>query len=204
MSESLEPQAGLGIPTDKAPVEGETRQPGFKAAVLEPAVLEAETGFNPLAPQQVLFEQRVGYVVAFVIGAAIIGGTSPTLVLAVTHPWVALVVFAGWLLLLALLVFSSHFWPPIAYRHASWRLAEEGLEIRRGVMWRHCTAIPAARVQHVDVSQGPIQRLFDLGKLTIHTAGTQNASVELDGLEHAQAMRLRDQLIAQKESLDVT
>jgi len=60
-------------------------------------------------------------------------------------------------------------------------------------------AVPAARVQHVDVSQGPFERMFQLGKLVIHTAGTENASIEVPNLEHATALRLRDELIKQKE-----
>ncbi len=78
------------------------------------------------------------------------------------------------------------------------------MEIRRGVWWRHRIAIPVARVQHVDVSQGPIQRMFDLATLTIHTAGTKNASIDLSGLDHGSALHLRDRLIEQKDSLDVT
>ena len=63
--------------------------------------------------------------------------------------------------------------------------------------------MPLARVQHTDVSQGPFQRQFELGTVTVHTAGTQNASVALSGLTHSVALQLRDQLIAQRDSKDV-
>ena len=119
--------------------------------------------------------------------------------------WLAITgVLLGWLTLIGLLVFGAHFWPAIKYRNTSWRLSEVGVEIHRGVWWKHRIAIPVARLQHVDVSQGPVQRMFGLGTLTVHTAGTKNSSVVLDGLEHDTAMNLRDQLIAQKEALDVT
>jgi hypothetical protein len=94
-------------------------------------------------------------------------------------------------------------WPVWEYRRTAWRLSDTGLEIRRGVVWRHQISVPVARVQHADVSQGPLQRYFELGKLTVHTAGTQNPSVELDGIAHAQAIRLRDQIVNQRRGADV-
>jgi hypothetical protein len=50
------------------------------------------------------------------------------------------------------------------------------------------------------VSQGPLERKFELGTLTIHTAGTENASVAIDGLAHVTAIELRDKLVAQRKS----
>jgi membrane protein YdbS with pleckstrin-like domain len=71
---------------------------------------------------------------------------------------------------------------------------EGGLRIRRGVFWRKVIWIPITRVQHTDVSQGPVQRKLGLGTLTIHTAGTAGASISLAGLEHGIASRLSDHL----------
>lgn len=165
---------------------------------------DSTSEFHSLSPNYVTFERRTSYVGGLVLSGIIVAVTSPALVFAWQRPWLAALILLGWVALFTLLMLSAHFWPPIHYRHLSWRLNQHGLEIHRGVWWRHRIAIPIARVQHVDVSQGPIQRMFDLGKLTIHTAGTKNASVELDGLDHARALALRDQLIEQKESLDVT
>lgn len=94
-------------------------------------------------------------------------------------------------------------WPVWEFRRTAWRLSETGLEIHRGVYWRHQISVPFARVQHADVSQGPLQRQFELGKLTVHTAGTQNAAVELDGIAHNLAIKLRDEIVKQRESADV-
>jgi membrane protein YdbS with pleckstrin-like domain len=112
-------------------------------------------------------------------------------------------VAVGAVLLTGLSFFSAYAWPSVQHRHASWRLDEEGLEIRRGVLWRHQITIPLGRVQHADVSQGPLQRPFEIGTLTIHTAGTQNASVELPGLAHTTAIELRDQIVRQRKDQHV-
>ncbi len=101
------------------------------------------------------------------------------------------------------LLWSTIFWPPIEHRHIKWKLSDVGLEIRRGVFWKKEIAIPWARAQHADVSQGPLQRMFEIGSLTIHTAGTKNSSVTIDGLAHEKAVALRDEIIRQRKESDV-
>jgi membrane protein YdbS with pleckstrin-like domain len=94
-----------------------------------------------------------------------------------------------------LLAWRSHWWPEISYRHTFYRVDPHGIEIRRGVFWRRTINVPKSRVQHTDVSQGPLQRKYALGTLVIYTAGTDHAKVELRGLNHARAMRIRDHLL---------
>lgn len=93
------------------------------------------------------------------------------------------------------LVWLSHRWPEISYRHTFYRVDPQGIEIRRGVLWRSTINVPKSRVQHTDVSQGPLQRTYGLGTLVIYTAGTEHAKVELRGLSHERAMRIRDHLL---------
>jgi len=105
-----------------------------------------------------------------------------------------------WLVLNGLAVWQLRRWPDIAYRHSSYRVDELGIEIRKGVYWRAITNVPRSRIQHTDVSQGPLERRFGLGTLVIHTAGTMNARVTLAGLEHGTARRIRTHLIPSVES----
>ncbi len=111
--------------------------------------------------------------------------------------WVFGSVLGAGLVLLLLVAVSSFFWPPIHYRHLRWRLDEQSLEIRRGVFWKHRISIPLGRVQHADVSQGPLQRMWNLATLTVHTAGTLVPSISLEGLEHSVATAIRDRLVRQ-------
>ena len=90
---------------------------------------------------------------------------------------------------------ASWLWPAVRYRHIRYRLDAHGVTIRRGVVWRTVTSVPTSRVQHTDVSRGPLERYFDLATLVIHTAGTRDASVALSGLGHREAVALRDRLI---------
>lgn len=114
--------------------------------------------------------------------------------------WVTRIVIGVGFLPVASFVWMAIRWPRLAYENYSWRLNEIGLQVRRGVFWKHQLSIPVARVQHADVSQGPLERRYGLGKLTIHTAGTQHASVPLPSFTHATAIELRDKLVAQGKS----
>jgi uncharacterized protein len=93
------------------------------------------------------------------------------------------------------LAWLSVHWPEISYRHTFYRVDPQGIEIRRGVIWRSTINVPKSRVQHTDVSQGPLERRYALGTLVIYTAGTDHAKVDLPGLNHARAMRIRDHLL---------
>jgi uncharacterized protein len=93
------------------------------------------------------------------------------------------------------LFWHSQRWPAIDYRHTWYRVDDRGIEIRRGVFWRDVTNVPRSRVQHTDVSQGPLERRYGLATLVIYTAGTDHAKVTLDGLDHAVAMSIREHLM---------
>ena len=106
-----------------------------------------------------------------------------------------------WLLLVLIGAWKAYRWPARAYQHTSYRVDDQGIEIRTGVYWRVVINVPRSRVQHIDVSQGPIERRFGLGTLVIHTAGTDHAKVELSGLEHGRALRIREHLLPTTQTM---
>ena len=89
-----------------------------------------------------------------------------------------------------------------AFHHFSYAMNDHGLYIHRGVFWRKKIVVPRNRVQHTDVTQGPLERRFDLSELIVHTAGTRNASVKLPGILFKNAEALRESL-SFEESDDV-
>jgi uncharacterized protein len=95
-------------------------------------------------------------------------------------------------------------WPRIEYKNYRWRLDDQSLEVHRGVWFKHRISVPLGRVQHADVAQGPLLRKFGLGTLVINTAGTSNAQIEISGLAHEVAIKLRDRLVQQTQSRVVT
>jgi membrane protein YdbS with pleckstrin-like domain len=99
--------------------------------------------------------------------------------------WLAAVVTGAW---------AAERWPVLQYAHTGYQLDRDGLQVRRGVLWQTVTHVPRSRVQHTDVSQGPLERRYGLGTLVVYTAGTDHARVALPGLAHEVARELRDEL----------
>lgn len=86
--------------------------------------------------------------------------------------------------------------PGRRYRARGYALGTDRLRVVRGAWWRRDIAVPFGRVQHIDVAQGPAERLFGLGTLVLHTAGNHNSSVPLAGLAHGDALAMRDAIRA--------
>lgn len=160
-----------------------------------PPALAAEAPFLSLDPKVVRVQRVVGWIVLGTIASINLVVLIPILLFTPILDWVKVLMALAWIALAGGFGLLVHRWPPLAYRHASYRLDDVGIEIRRGVYWRRAIRIPRSRVQHLDVTQGPVERGLGLGTLVIYTAGTDHAQVQLEGLAHATALELRDGLL---------
>lgn len=80
------------------------------------------------------------------------------------------------------------------YRSWSYRIREDSLFLDRGVITRVQTVVPYVRIQHVDASRGPVERLFGLATVVVYTAGSRGADVSIPGLTPERAEDLQDRL----------
>ncbi|MEX0659302.1 MAG: PH domain-containing protein [Egibacteraceae bacterium] len=83
--------------------------------------------------------------------------------------------------------------PVLRYRRWRYALRPADLWIRHGVLWVTVSVIPFSRLQFVDTRQGPLDRLFGLSQLVVHTAAL-GTSGRLPGLDATEAERLRERL----------
>ncbi len=107
--------------------------------------------------------------------------------------------FPGFLLLavvLLLLAYPVLIGPGRRYARWGYLMDGEDLRIAHGV-WTHVeTLVPLGRVQHIDVSQGPLERSLGVCRLVVHTAGTMHSRVVLPGLARTTAEAMRDEIRA--------
>lgn len=130
-----------------------------------------------------------GFIGSAVFGGVLIGGA---IVMSYVQEWpifgktyaIVLVLWSAW----------GYYRGYLKWKHTSWRL-DTALRIRRGRWWHSESIVPRVRIQHLDVSRGPIDRRFGLATLTVYTAGSSMSSVSLSGLEDATAVELRDALL---------
>jgi uncharacterized protein len=151
--------------------------------------------YQCLDPRYVPLQREVGRIVTAAMSVALLAGLF-VLLTPRRWPWCVALWFVGTMAI----AWMSHVWPTIEYRHTSYRIDDDGIEIRSGVYWRRVMNVPRARVQHTDVAQGPLERRHGLGRLVIYTAGTEHSRVELPGLEHQAALAIRDRLLPREAS----
>jgi len=82
--------------------------------------------------------------------------------------------------------------PPRRWRHWGYAFTGRELHVAHGWWTQIHTIVPVLRVQHIDVSQGPLERSFGVARLTLHTAGTSDTVVTLPGITRATAEEIRD------------
>jgi hypothetical protein len=141
--------------------------------------------------------QRLGLVVTALIALvslvfvliALLAGNAPG--------WVNILVGLGWVGIVGFLAWASWTIPVRRFRYTRYRVDALGLFIHRGRMFHSELAVARSRIQHTDVTQGPIQRAYEIATLTIHTAGTEDAQIELSGVALDEARRLRAELTGQ-------
>jgi membrane protein YdbS with pleckstrin-like domain len=129
----------------------------------------------------------VPVVVALAVGARLIDGMRQPLLIALA---VAVVVGGAYVLVMPRWRYRVHRWettPEAVYASSGWLLQE----------WR---VAPLSRVQTVDTLRGPLQQLFGLASVTITTASAKG-EVAIDGLDHALAQELVQQLTATTQAI---
>lgn len=96
-------------------------------------------------------------------------------------------------------------WLPLQLNRTRFLLRRQDFLLESGVWWHQAVLIPLTRVQHVTVSQGPLQKQFGLATLKVFTAGGLHAEAALSDIEYERAQSLCQQLsrlIPQEESAD--
>jgi len=89
----------------------------------------------------------------------------------------------------------------LEFKHKSYAIRERDLVYNEGYIWRSSTVVPFNRVQHCEVSQGPVERLFGLSELKVFTAGGSSSDISIPGLKPDTAERLKEYIVI-KTGLD--
>ena len=75
----------------------------------------------------------------------------------------------------------------------------EDLLLRSGIFFQRTLVVPYGRMQYVDVAVGPLERLFGLCTLKLHTA-SPGTNATIPGLPTDEGARLREHLSARGEA----
>jgi len=97
---------------------------------------------------------------------------------------------------------SIWLFPKIRWNHWRYEVREHEIEIQSGLFIVKRTLIPMVRVQHVDTTQGPILKKYDLSNISISTAATTHIIPMLE-TNDADSLRSRISILARVAEDDV-
>ncbi|MFC8924087.1 PH domain-containing protein [Cellulosimicrobium sp. NPDC057127] len=127
-----------------------------------------------------------------VLGVLAVAAVVLLLVLDQWWPWILLglvVVQAVWTAVVV----------PRQVRAIGYAERDDDLLIRTGILFRTLVVVPYGRMQYVDVQAGPLARRLRIAQIQLHTASA-STDATIDGLEPAEAERLRDRLASRGEA----
>ena len=83
----------------------------------------------------------------------------------------------------------------ISYYKRGHALRDFDIIYKEGVLFNNVTTISFNRVQHCEISQGPLEQVFDLHTLKVFTAGGQSSDLEIPGLDEDSANGLKEYIV---------
>ncbi len=118
------------------------------------------------------------------------GGDDPAIPSQVRLPFAML---AGIAVLVALVAVGFGY---LGWRFTAYRLSDDAVEYRKGVLFRQQQQARLDRLQAVDVVQPLAARLFGFAQVKIEVAGGENANVVVEYLRLGDAEALRNEVVA--------
>ncbi len=153
--------------------------------------LELDGKWHQISPKYVK-EQLLASGLLLLIPVAVVGAMLFDVI--TNSPWIWIVLGAGTALVLFTMIIT-----PRQARAIGYRLRDDDLVFRKGILWQRIVAVPYGRMQLVDISHGPMDRGFGLAQLKMVTAAA-TTGVTIPGLTQEAAELLRDTLIEVAET----
>ena len=120
--------------------------------------------------------------VGFAAAAVLAGGLVAASLL--EDPIIPLAIAAGILVVLGI----SALFSVAEVRRLGYQIREHDLSLRSGVIRHSVETLPFARVQHVNISRGPVERALGLATLDVSSAGPD---ISIPGLAEDEAARIK-------------
>lgn len=154
-------------------MSGDIASPAWRP--LDKRVKKLWAGNALLAPIPFLF------FAAIPVGVFVAQGKAPAWVL-----W-AIVGFSVLMIVVTLALINAR------YESYRYRITDEDVAVRSGILFRSKRYVPRHRIQHVDIHAGPWARKLGLSEIHIYVAG--GTAMTIPGLDELEAEKIRQHLL---------
>lgn len=83
----------------------------------------------------------------------------------------------------------------LSWKNAKYRLGEDDLAYIKGIFWKSERYVNRARIQHVDITAGPLSRMLGLVEASVHVGTGVSAAISISGLTPEIAEDLKKALL---------
>ena len=91
-------------------------------------------------------------------------------------------VFFGFILVYLILGFSKR----------KYALREKDISYKCGLLVKKITTVPFSRIQHVEIDEKPVSRIFGLSALSVYTAGDSSDDLVIKGIKKEKASQIKE------------
>ena len=134
-------------------------------------------------------EQKILWIITWVV-FFVIGIISLVVLSVMVNPIVFLATAFGWMVIMIPIIF----WIPAAFRALEYYIDDEGVKMKGGVVWKKHVTVPYPKITNVDITQGPLQRYYNIGTIHVQTAGSagkqgEKAELRMHGIRDLEKIR---------------
>jgi hypothetical protein len=101
------------------------------------------------------------------------------------------IVFVAIISFLAIILAYSWLISVLGFPRKGYLVREKDISYQRGVITYKVTSVPFNRIQHVEVNQGVLAKIFKLSAIKIFTAGGNASDLQIPGLPIEMAQNLK-------------
>ena len=89
------------------------------------------------------------------------------------------------------IIFMTYLSIIFGFKNKLFAVRQQDLNYKKGWLWKSRMVVPFKRIQHSEVTQGPVDRIFKLAKLRVFTAGGSGSDLTIPGLKLDEANKLK-------------
>jgi hypothetical protein len=93
--------------------------------------------------------------------------------------------------LIVLIMLFSSVVSVLGFPRKGYLVREQDISFQRGLITYKLTTVPFNRIQHVEVNQGILAKIFKLSSVKLYTAGGSASDISIPGLPVSDAQRLK-------------
>ncbi|MCX3266677.1 PH domain-containing protein [Pedobacter agri] len=102
--------------------------------------------------------------------------------------------------IMLLICFFVVFWA--SFRKRGYAIRTQDVIYKDGIIAESTTIVPLNRIQHIELNEGVLSRMFKLGSLQIFTAGGVSGHLRIGGIPIDEAKSIRDLILNKLDSTE--